>query len=200
MFKFHCVHCGQRIEAPAELAGTSANCPACESAIQVPAIDAGSVHAAPIPVSTPETGTSSTNIFEDFFSCSGRISRKTFAIRFFILLIPAIALAFLAAWPLAFSRYAGSVIWLVLLLVYIPISSKRLHDMNMAGDWLWFPAGFVASQFLMQAIVIPAVIKGGAGVGAGLISILGVISILVSLVLYSMMFFRQGSAPPKVVS
>ena len=36
MSKFHCIHCGQRIEAPAEMAGSESNCPACGGAIQVP--------------------------------------------------------------------------------------------------------------------------------------------------------------------
>ena len=34
--KFHCEHCEQRIDAPDELAGTDADCPACGEAITVP--------------------------------------------------------------------------------------------------------------------------------------------------------------------
>lgn len=34
--KFHCIHCGQRIEATDEQAGTDATCPACGGAITVP--------------------------------------------------------------------------------------------------------------------------------------------------------------------
>jgi len=39
MAKFECPHCSQRIDAPEELAGTNAECPACGGAITVPNID-----------------------------------------------------------------------------------------------------------------------------------------------------------------
>lgn len=42
MAKFYCVHCGQKIGAPDELAGSSTNCPACGGTIQVPPITASS--------------------------------------------------------------------------------------------------------------------------------------------------------------
>ena len=35
-FKFPCPHCGQRLEAPAEMFGTVINCPSCSTRIQVP--------------------------------------------------------------------------------------------------------------------------------------------------------------------
>ena len=38
MAKFECPHCPQRIDAPEELAGTNAECPACGGAITVPAL------------------------------------------------------------------------------------------------------------------------------------------------------------------
>lgn len=36
MPKFHCIHCGQRIDAPDQLAGTNASCPTCGGEIVVP--------------------------------------------------------------------------------------------------------------------------------------------------------------------
>ena len=40
MAKFHCVHCLQKIDAPDELAGSSADCPTCGGAIKVPPLTA----------------------------------------------------------------------------------------------------------------------------------------------------------------
>lgn len=39
MAKFHCIHCGQRIEAPDHLAETNSNCPNCKSAITIPPLN-----------------------------------------------------------------------------------------------------------------------------------------------------------------
>lgn len=38
MPKFHCIHCGQRIDAPDQLSGTNSSCPSCGGAIVVPAL------------------------------------------------------------------------------------------------------------------------------------------------------------------
>ena len=50
MAKFHCIHCGQRIDAPDELAGTDANCPACGGAITVPALPHATAPSTPPPL------------------------------------------------------------------------------------------------------------------------------------------------------
>lgn len=38
MPQFHCIHCGQHIDAPEEMKGTRANCPSCEGMIDVPGL------------------------------------------------------------------------------------------------------------------------------------------------------------------
>jgi DNA-directed RNA polymerase subunit RPC12/RpoP len=50
MSKFHCIHCGQRIDAPDELAGTDANCPTCGGAITVPPLPHTAAPATPPPL------------------------------------------------------------------------------------------------------------------------------------------------------
>jgi uncharacterized membrane protein YhaH (DUF805 family) len=141
-----------------------------------------------------DIGAPSSSVFKDYFSCSGRISRKTFAIRFAILILPAILLGYLITLPIAFSNFAGAVFCLVWFLVYIPISSKRLHDMNMAGDWLWMPAGLIGFMFFLQAILVPFILKGGDASALGLVSsIIAIVVMVASLVIYGMMFFRRGT-------
>ena len=141
-----------------------------------------------------DIGAPSSSVFKDYFSCSGRISRKTFAIRFAILILPAILLGYLITLPIAFSNFAGAVFCLVWFLVYIPISSKRLHDMNMAGDWLWMPAGLIGFMFFLQAILVPFILKGGDASALGLVSsIIAIVVMVASLVVYGMMFFRRGT-------
>ncbi len=39
MPKFHCIHCGQRIDAVQEWAGKQVNCPSCAGAIVVPGLE-----------------------------------------------------------------------------------------------------------------------------------------------------------------
>ena len=38
MPKFHCIHCGQHIDAPETMSGLSSQCPTCSGAIQVPGV------------------------------------------------------------------------------------------------------------------------------------------------------------------
>jgi len=54
MAKFHCIHCGQRIDAPVELAGTDANCPTCGGAITVPALPHTTAPSTPPPLPARE--------------------------------------------------------------------------------------------------------------------------------------------------
>lgn len=46
MPKFHCIHCGQHIDAPETMSGMNSQCPTCSGAIQVPGIP---MHQPPTP-------------------------------------------------------------------------------------------------------------------------------------------------------
>ena len=50
--KFQCAGCGQSLEAPADIAGSSIECPACNMAITVPAAQGGAMQPAPTPATT----------------------------------------------------------------------------------------------------------------------------------------------------
>ena len=71
MAKFHCIHCGQRIDAPDELAGTDANCPACGGAITVPALSATPP---PLPVRQPPSANSGSHnpTWPETFQAAGK--------------------------------------------------------------------------------------------------------------------------------
>jgi DNA-directed RNA polymerase subunit RPC12/RpoP len=53
MPKFHCIHCGQHIDAPEETAGSQSACPTCGGAIEVPGIP--KTHPLPRPVTPGRT-------------------------------------------------------------------------------------------------------------------------------------------------
>ena len=71
MAKFHCIHCGQRIDAPDKLAGTNTNCPTCGGAIAVPPLSATPP---PLPVRQPPSANSGSHnpTWPETFQAAGK--------------------------------------------------------------------------------------------------------------------------------
>jgi uncharacterized membrane protein YhaH (DUF805 family) len=134
----------------------------------------------------------SKNIINDFFSCTGRISRKTFAIRFAILILPALLLYLLVAWFAFETRFLGPLTHTAWLLLFIPIYSKRLHDLNQPGEWLWLFAATIGLYSLSKEVAHEAVMKGTDIPGSTLVGLLLIVSFLGSQSLLLVMFFKRG--------
>lgn len=155
MPKFHCIHCGQRIDAPESMAGMKSACPSCNAEIQVPG--------SPLPSSTataarprsakrprsaqPRTSRnqptrhSNTNIFLRFTTFRGRIDR----LQYFYGWLLKIGLIFLGGGLLivlesAVTENTAMIIVLPLCLgvmwINLSLQARRLHDMNRTAWWL----------------------------------------------------------------
>ena len=60
MPKFNCPHCTQSIDAPDDLAGANADCPACGKAISVPDIANAKIEDPEIPAPPPKNNEENT--------------------------------------------------------------------------------------------------------------------------------------------
>ena len=148
MSKFHCIHCGQRIDAPAEMAGSESNCPACGGAIQVP--DFVPVKPPPIPVgssglqqdftnavamSQPEKGVSD-NFLARLTTFKGRIGRMEY-FRCWLLKVGLVILCGVVSIASKSDLVMVLVVVLFLCVAWINFSllARRLHDTGVSA-WI----------------------------------------------------------------
>ncbi len=73
MAKFHCIHCGQHIDAPDSMSGTQANCPSCQGAIQVPNLFASNEAIPEPPIISPNKKSKSSSSVTSVLGTLGTI-------------------------------------------------------------------------------------------------------------------------------
>ena len=149
MPKFHCIHCGQRIDAPESMAGMKSACPSCNAEIQVPGTPSHSSKAPATRPRSPEpyrsrnqpTRQSNNNVFLRFTTFRGRIDR----LQYFYGWLVKIGLIFLVGGLIIVLESAASedtamIIGLPLCLgvmwINLSLQVRRLHDMNQPAWWL----------------------------------------------------------------
>jgi uncharacterized membrane protein YhaH (DUF805 family)/DNA-directed RNA polymerase subunit RPC12/RpoP len=129
MPKFHCNHCGQRIEVREVYAGQSFACPTCNGQLRVPEVT-GSV-----PRNT--SGNREFSIGDFYFSFDGRISVADYWIKGFLVIFPLGLLALLVDTAMG----ASGIIYAIFLIASIwtgaALLVKRWHDRNKSGWYYW---------------------------------------------------------------
>lgn len=149
MPKFHCIHCGQHIDAAETLAGTTSDCPSCNAQIQVP----GSLFPSHTTTNKDNrsprleekrnepTQRSNANVFLRFTTFRGRINR----LQYFYGWLTKIALLLLVGGLIVLMRDdlnddTSMIIGLIpafgLIWINLSLHARRLHDMNQSGWWL----------------------------------------------------------------
>jgi len=129
MPKFHCNHCGQRIEVREVYAGRSFACPSCKGQLRVPDVnDSGQISAA-------EKQEFSIRNF--YFSLNGRISVADYWIKGVLVLFPLGLLVFLGDMAVGASGFICSGFLLVSIWVGAALLVKRWHDRDKSGWYYW---------------------------------------------------------------
>jgi uncharacterized membrane protein YhaH (DUF805 family) len=129
MPKFHCNHCGQRIEVREVYAGQTFACPTCSGLLCVPQ------------AASPDAGNpiekKAFSIGDFYFSFNGRISVADYWIKGVLVFLP---LGFLALWADA-NLNAGGFIYIGFMLFSIwagaALLVKRWHDRDKSGWFYW---------------------------------------------------------------
>lgn len=134
-----------------------------------------------------------------YFSAKGRVSRKDFWLKWVvpvIILYVVIAVIFFGLMS-AIGEAAG-ILGLVLIPVYIAIvwagvcvSAKRFHDRNMSGWWVLYFFLIGVGLYAVQMAVMAAF--GAEGFGAILVMLLGLASLVVSIVQLVILGFLPGT-------
>jgi uncharacterized membrane protein YhaH (DUF805 family)/predicted RNA-binding Zn-ribbon protein involved in translation (DUF1610 family) len=129
MPKFHCNHCGQRIEVREVYAGHSFACPTCNGQLLVPnAADC-------VPRTRPREREFSISDF--YFSFDGRISVAEYWIKGFLVIFPLGLLALLVDAVIGASGLIYAVFLLASIWTGAALLVKRWHDRNKSGWHYW---------------------------------------------------------------
>jgi uncharacterized membrane protein YhaH (DUF805 family)/DNA-directed RNA polymerase subunit RPC12/RpoP len=129
MPKFHCNHCGQRIEVREVYAGREFACPTCSGQLRVPEASGDAMK-------NPSVKRAF-SISDFYFSFDGRISVADYWLKGFLVIFPLGLLAMLIDIGIG----ASGLIYFGFLLVAIWIGAallvKRWHDRNKSGWYYW---------------------------------------------------------------
>jgi uncharacterized membrane protein YhaH (DUF805 family) len=129
MPKFHCNHCGQRIEVREVYAGQFFACPTCNGQLRVPEATGSSLRNTP--------GKRGFSISDFYFSFDGRISVADYWIKGFLVMFPLGVLALLADVAIGTSGLIYMGFLLVSIWVGAALIVKRWHDRNKSGWHYW---------------------------------------------------------------
>lgn len=142
MPKFHCIHCGQHIDAPDEMSGTKASCPTCGGDIAVPKNPSILVGYPVQADNSKMKNEAPEGLFRKLTSFRGRIDR----LQYFYGLLLKLGLMFVAGLIVIMVNAIGLSESLTLMLALPPclfviwvnmsLQARRLHDMGQSGYWL----------------------------------------------------------------
>ncbi|GGF48042.1 hypothetical protein GCM10011519_22550 [Marmoricola endophyticus] len=155
-------------------------------------------------------GESIRSVLSQYVTFSGRASRSEFWWFFLFLVLLDVVLRVLAA-VLQFSlRYSGIglLVFLALLLPYLAVSVRRLHDSERSGGWLaGLVLAYLGALLLLLVGLVGASVEGGPGdladnfhngdfVGFAVAVVLGGAALLGTIVMWAVQMSRRSTTGP----
>jgi uncharacterized membrane protein YhaH (DUF805 family) len=149
MPKFHCIHCGQRIDAPETMAGVQSACPTCNGAIQVPGFpprsqitnSVGYQSSGSSPRRNAPTRRSNGGFFRRITTFRGRLGRLQYFYGWLfkmglIMVVGCLLIALQAATSEDTAMIIGLPLCLAVIWINLSLQARRLHDIGQPAWWL----------------------------------------------------------------
>lgn len=125
--------------------------------------------------------------YHKFFTITGRACRSEYWWFVLFVFIAHLVLSFCAVFPVI-GELAGGVGSLLVLIPFITVSIRRMHDLDKSGLWLLFPAFLIVIAIFL--------VLYGALATAGILFFLGIVLILasaVSVIIIALLMAQPGT-------